>query len=1201
MPLENYYNRYNPDQHYDHWMFRSGYVLQSAEFNELQSALQQRVRRLGNAMLRDGDLLQGGTLSITDAGICHCSPAVVYLNGAVRDVPEHDLIINLTGTVQVGVYVTETVITELEDPTLRDPAMGMRSYQEPGAARLRVEASWGLSGGNHVEFYPLWTVVDGVVQQRTAIEPTDPITQALARYDVQSTGGSYRVSGMELSQVRLLPNDVQVLTVNAGLARVMGREIERLSSVEIRHDASPDLYTLTAEPHASSNATSMRVNVDYPPIADVQSVQVTKEKTILLVHGNYVGVADSLPNTSVLQIMAVSQGASTYTQGTDYILSAGAVNWSLSGAEPATGSTYTVTYRYIDTIHPDDVDTTGFTVAGAVDGSIVLVNYRSKLPRWDVLGLTATGDLLVIRGVSDLHQPWVPVVPADTLELARLRQTWYGAPTISSSGMQVVPMQTLHALSGRMDAVLRTLTQYALKFDTAAREVGIKKDLFSDPLLDGSFRDAGVFQSAAIANGQCQLAVIPYATYLHYDSPLLLTPQHVTAIEQLRSSSSMLVNPYQTFTLLPATVTLSPSVDQLVYPMTDYVDALTRQITRAVAKGTDTSALPTTETITEVAEVNTSTDAVIHPQLVSFILEGFAPGEAVTGISFGGINVTRAFNIVETNGQQEPHLTQFPVADGGGVVRGQLRIPDGIQAGTKKVQFIGEHGSFGAAFFTAESKTQTTHLRRVINQITYLVVKPVASDVSGSTHDFIHAMFRCYVGRDPSAAELQRYTTLLGSAVNDLNVLEFLFTEFHLRELGADLSRSPANIDNIESFIQSMYLRYFGRQPDEAGLLYWVNRLSQGAGNVILYLIAGGAQLHEGLTATAQEAWDAYRHQNCVTDPLAQSMRLTASAQVTGVDLYFSAKGAAAVVVQLRQMTNGLPSVNILAERRLAANDIAVNGTATRVLFSTPVYAMAGEDIALVVLCTDAVTALQVGKLGQWDGTAWITEQPYSVGVLFSSSNALTWTAHQDTDLKFKLLCANYASTTAVFDLGTYPVEQVTDLMILGREIIPDPSCSIRYRLTLPDGGILSVTDRQPVQLTAPVTGNLSIAALVTGSATASPVLMPDAQIMLGTLADTGVYVSRAMTAGADSRLSVIVDAQAPNGAALEVRWCGVDASDAWSDPMPLVAEQPTDYGFAERTYTVSGITDAMVRFKITMSGTAAARPYLRNIRAMIL
>ena len=52
----------------------------------------------------------------------------------------------------------------------------------------------------------------------------------------------------------------------------------------------------------------------------------------------------------------------------------------------------------------------------------------------------------------------------------------------------------------------------------------------------------------------------------------------------------------------------------------------------------------------------------------------------------------------------------------------------------------------------------------------------------------------------------------------------------------------------------------------------------------------------------------------------------------------------------------------------------------------------------------------------------------YRIGVLLSSSNASTWTAHQDRDLKFRLLACRFTENTRTVPLGNITVTDSTDL-----------------------------------------------------------------------------------------------------------------------------------------------------------------------------
>ncbi len=134
---EGYYNRYDPAKNFDAHLFRAGFAVQSTEFNEVQSNFAARIQGVADALFRDGDVIRDARVIVNaDTGETTCEAGAVYLKGAVRGVAPKIIIVPVVGVIAVGLYLQETVITELEDPSLRDPAVGTRNSQEPGAARL---------------------------------------------------------------------------------------------------------------------------------------------------------------------------------------------------------------------------------------------------------------------------------------------------------------------------------------------------------------------------------------------------------------------------------------------------------------------------------------------------------------------------------------------------------------------------------------------------------------------------------------------------------------------------------------------------------------------------------------------------------------------------------------------------------------------------------------------------------------------------------------------------------------------------------------------------------------------------------------------------------------------------------------------------------------------------------------------------------
>lgn len=337
-------------------------------------------------------------------------------------------------------------------------------------------------------------------------------------------------------------------------------------------------------------------------------------------------------------------------------------------------------------------------------------------------------------------------------------------------------------------------------------------------------------------------------------------------------------------------------------------------------------------------------------------------------------------------------------------------------------------------------------------------------------------------------------------------------------------------------------------------------------------------------------------------DPLAQTFTLPSFTQLAAVDLWFTDKGTSRVLVQIRETQQGFPTRTVLAQVQLNSADLQINGQPTRVTFRAPVALSGGTEYALVVLCDDAKTALAIAELGKFDAAnqRWVTSQTYSVGVLLSSSNASTWTAHQDKDLAFRMYKAAYKEQQRVIDLGVIPVVNATDLMLLAMQETPLAQARIEYVLTLPNNTVIVVADGQPVRLSEPVTGNISIAARLSGDARVSPVLYPGTQILVSTVNQQDDYVGRSIPAGQNARVRVIYEALLPGGSSIEANVSTVADGSVWQAVPNIGATQIGD-GWMEMTHELIGVNADTVRTKLNLSGNTAARPRVHNLRCVVL
>lgn len=336
-------------------------------------------------------------------------------------------------------------------------------------------------------------------------------------------------------------------------------------------------------------------------------------------------------------------------------------------------------------------------------------------------------------------------------------------------------------------------------------------------------------------------------------------------------------------------------------------------------------------------------------------------------------------------------------------------------------------------------------------------------------------------------------------------------------------------------------------------------------------------------------------------DPLAETFTLDAPQQITGVDIWFTAKGTSPVELQIRETSNGVPTQTVIAAKRLLPASINVAGNWTTFLFDFPVSLLGGTEYAIVVLCDDSDAAVAIAELGKFDSAAqkWVTAQPYQVGVLLSSSNASTWTPHQDRDMAFRLLRANYTATTRTIPLGTVAVVNATDLSVRANVESPSSAASCTFLLQLPDGSTQRVVADQVVRLSAPVSGNIVVSAELLGTAQQAPVLHRDVQLVWGEVDTTGTYVSRAITGGTDVKLRVIVEVNLPGSSSIAVSGKGT-ADGAWAALTQTASEVMQD-GWVELTYESATLTKPLLHTKIELSGTSQFRPQARNLRALVV
>ena len=166
------------------------------------------------------------------------------------------------------------------------------------------------------------------------------------------------------------------------------------------------------------------------------------------------------------------------------------------------------------------------------------------------------------------------------------------------------------------------------------------------------------------------------------------------------------------------------------------------------------------------------------------------------------------------------------------------------------------------------------------------------------------------------------------------------------------------------------------------------------------------------------------------SDPLAQSFRVTETPGIfmTSVDIFFATKSEnIPVMLEIVTLVNGYPSQNVLGFKVLDAVNVKTSTdakTPTTFTFDFPVYLETGE-YAFVIKADTQDYNCWVARMGEEDISTKdlpelqkviINKQP-SLGSLFKSQNASTWTASQLEDLKYVARKAKFVTGEGTFKM----------------------------------------------------------------------------------------------------------------------------------------------------------------------------------------
>ncbi|MDK1290229.1 DUF4815 domain-containing protein [Pseudoalteromonas umbrosa] len=726
---------------------------------KLIKAVAQWVKGLGNALLRNGQLLSGGSIYTSkdpQGGDITVSAeaAAIYVNGAVLYVPEKkNFQAPGSSVISWGVWVDNSGAEVGGGEDLTSPEASVK---------------WGMSTDPDVDrekstFYEVYKISDGKVLEEEALlsDEAQEIIGQIMRYDVDANG-NYAVNGLNVRLDSFNWDDTQdntVYSVSSGRAHVGGREINVLHDHRMPVENTAVTYTTNAEPVAfiPDSENKMDVVLDFGPVEEVIEVIAPVKVTGLKLErrstsGSLLGDVNENPLgvSSVQAITRVYSGdGREFLKGDDWdykqignSVVESVLVW-LSDSLPQ-GSQF-----YVDFIYNTEVtdaitltgDRKGFSIPETItpadspnnmqvkvakidelqgDQLYMDVDYRWRIPRIDRLYLDAEGRLTHARGAArPFSQPKAPSLPDKSLSLAEMYHTWWEGPDVKLDGVQVVKMSDLNKMQQSIYDLYDLVALERLKNDTARGAPTATHGLFVDPMLDDDMRDLGAeadflkenddVKVSATINPAREELVLPIQmspnslNQSKESSPWTLEYEHTVLtdqgnpVEQTKMTGSMKVNPYAAFKPIPAKMTLIPAVDIWTETKMNLKSGGSINST-VVNHGVFGFRFRGNVSSAKIGET-TRTLEFLRALDIEFTIEGFIPNTTIQELKFDNVPITPQ----PIDGQTEVK------ADQNGVVKGIIPIPgDTFTAGRKLVEVTDSTGQITAqASFTGKGTVTT--------------------------------------------------------------------------------------------------------------------------------------------------------------------------------------------------------------------------------------------------------------------------------------------------------------------------------------------------------------------------------------------------------------------------------------------------------------------------------------------------------------
>ena len=214
------------------------------------------------------------------------------------------------------------------------------------------------------------------------------------------------------------------------------------------------------------------------------------------------------------------------------------------------------------------------------------------------------------------------------------------------------------------------------------------------------------------------------------------------------------------------------------------------------------------------------------------------------------------------------------------------------------------------------------------------------------------------------------------------------------------------------------------------------------------------------------------------SDPIAQTFIIDPESSsdtnvfITKLDLFFAKKSRAGkgVGIQIREVQNGFPTGPALPFASVYLNASQVNApttavasnalTATTITFDAPVALRTDTEYAIIVAPdgNDPDYLMWISRTGEKDVDTGVSiVQDSNAGVLFTSTNAKTWTPYQNENLKFTLYAARFTAATGTVSLTNdnhefFTISNLTGAFVTAEDVFIEKNSYLTGTITVVNG-----------------------------------------------------------------------------------------------------------------------------------------------------